>query len=676
MNTDALGQSSTESSCTTSPTISSGNCSFSQGEGSDVDADNAAAFGSSSATGTSSFAAAASTASGSGAVALSGGDASGIQSFAASDGEAAGHHSTATSGSEANGEYSIAFGLRCDADGDNAVVAGKDSYSNGTNAVAIGFGVEASSTYSNNHVIGAGVNPSTRLTNGISNSLMIGYNSTVPTLFVEGSSGTGTWGRVGIGTTDPEGILHIRDESGDDTELVIDQNGTAEANLRFNSASTTEVARIGINANGGSSSNHLFYENLTNNLDQIFRVTVSNTLTEAMRIDGTTGWVGIGAPVPGAPLSVRDQIDGTNGREELARFSVADAALDWLQIRNGSTTNGEFLPEIFGEAVNHNADALRLIASTDDDTGTQPVMSFVSRVKNDPPDNVTTRPIFQWRNNGATRMHMLADGSLGIGTTSPSEILHINGIGRSDQAEWTTTSDVRLKENIQPIEGARQLINQFNPVTFSWVSAFADAHPSSPDANWGFIAQEVEQVMPEMVVTVPEENVSDSVSPWILTDLKLLNTSALQPILVKAFQELDGQVVGQQQVIEELQGTVDSLLAIVASCCQNVEPSFRYEDGSSIEIQEKNASFLLFQNDPNPFQYSTNISYLVPSEIQRAEILVTDHNGRVLKRIQISNRAIEGQITIYSSDLSSGIYSYSLIGDGRVLQSKKMVCVK
>ena len=56
---------------------------------------------------------------------------------------------------------------------------------------------------------------------------------------------------------------------------------------------------------------------------------------------------------------------------------------------------------------------------------------------------------------------------------------------------------------------------------------------------------------------------------------------------------------------------------------------------TGVGIDEANTSFVLFQNDPNPFQYSTDISYLVPSEIQRAEILVTDHNGRVIKRIEV-----------------------------------------
>ena len=183
--------------------------------------------------------------------------------------------------------------------------------------------------------------------------------------------------------------------------------------------------------------------------------------------------------------------------------------------------------------------------------------------------------------------------------------------------------------------------------------------------------------MPEMVITIPAENVGDSTNEMVLTDLKLLNLSPLTPILVKGFQELDNEVAAQNEEIGRMQHQIDSLLAVMAICCQSVEPSFRTNGSGSHGIQGNwNNDYILFQNDPNPFQYSTEIRYSLPSEVDQAEILILNMNGRVVKRIPIIERESEGAVTIYSSDLNSSIYSYSLVVNGHVIETKKMVCSK
>lgn len=102
----------------------------------------------------------------------------GMSTKATSDGTFAGGY-----GSEANGSLSFAFG--------NQVIAG------GTNSVVIGRFLET--TTSPAMVIGTGANLSNKLINGNSNSLMIGFNSNKPTLFVKGAPGNGYTGSIGIG---------------------------------------------------------------------------------------------------------------------------------------------------------------------------------------------------------------------------------------------------------------------------------------------------------------------------------------------------------------------------------------------------------------------------------------------------------------------------------------------
>ncbi len=49
-----------------------------------------------------------------------------------------------------------------------------------------------------------------------------------------------------------------------------------------------------------------------------------------------------------------------------------------------------------------------------------------------------------------------------------------------------------------------------------------------------------------------------------------------------------------------------------------------------------------------------------------------DGNGRVIKTVPIADRG-QGSLLVYGSDLSSGTYSYTLLADGKVVDTKKMV---
>ena len=133
-----------------------------------------------------------------------------------------------------------------------------------------------------------------------------------------------------------------------------------------------------------------------------------------------------------------------------------------------------------------------------------------------------------------------ANGNVGIAVTVPTHLLHVNGIARSSQSTWATTSDRRVKKNIQNIESALATIEKFRPVTFEWKEEYATANEGLKDFNYGFVSQEVEQIIPEMVTTVQE-----TYGKTTIEDFKVLNTDALVPLLVKAVQE-------QQQLIAEL----------------------------------------------------------------------------------------------------------------------------
>ncbi|PKP47552.1 MAG: hypothetical protein CVT95_05545 [Bacteroidetes bacterium HGW-Bacteroidetes-12] len=127
-----------------------------------------------------------------------------------------GNHSFAIGNSStASGLYGYVFGVASQAVGDYSFAIGRYSVTNGNNSYSIGEYVSTSSA--NSTTIGRGVNSSTKLDNNQSNTLMVGFNSTIPTFFVGASSGSGTTGKVGIATSSPirtfdvNGMSHFSD---------------------------------------------------------------------------------------------------------------------------------------------------------------------------------------------------------------------------------------------------------------------------------------------------------------------------------------------------------------------------------------------------------------------------------------------------------------------------------
>ena len=116
--------------------------------------------------------------------------------------------------------------------------------------------------------------------------------------------------------------------------------------------------------------------------------------------------------------------------------------------------------------------------------------------------------------------------NVGINTTAPSFKLDVVGTANCSSNTWT--SDRRKKQNIQPlILTGLDVINKLKPVTFEWIKVEDDGMKGT---QMGFIAQELEEVLPSMVVTANNDEQS-----------KAVKYNELLPVLVKAIQELSTQ---------------------------------------------------------------------------------------------------------------------------------------
>jgi hypothetical protein len=85
-----------------------------------------------------------------------------------------------------------------------------------------------------------------------------------------------------------------------------------------------------------------------------------------------------------------------------------------------------------------------------------------------------------------------------------------------------------------------------------------------------------------------------------------------------------------------------------------------------------NTENYLGQNVPNPFTDKTAIVYDVPYFKQQALLVISATNGKVLKEINLQ-KAGKGIVNIYTKDLTPGLYVYTLIVDGKTIESKKMI---
>ena len=139
------------------------------------------------------------------------------------------------------------------------------------------------------------------------------------------------------------------------------------------------------------------------------------------------------------------------------------------------------------------------------------------------------------------------NGYVGIGTATPGYLLTVNGQPAANgYTQFTNYSDAKLKTNITDIDSCLNKILRLHPVKFNYNQDYLKLVNDSIRPNdavalqkvhKGFIAQEVNQIFPEMVGT-------STVKGKTYFDL---NLSYLQVYLVKAIQEQQKLIIGQQQ---------------------------------------------------------------------------------------------------------------------------------
>ena len=131
------------------------------------------------------------------------------------------------------------------------------------------------------------------------------------------------------------------------------------------------------------------------------------------------------------------------------------------------------------------------------------------------------------------RMH------IGAGTDPSSIQLQVTGqIASTDNITAYYSSDIKLKDNLRPIESALFKVNQISGYEFDW-NEHSHEIQQEKGHDVGLVAQEVEKVLPE-VIQIREDGI------------KAIAYEKVVPLLVEAIKE-------QQTLIEDLSNRIKTL---------------------------------------------------------------------------------------------------------------------
>tara|TARA_R100001440_G_scaffold2666_4_gene7393 strand:- start:6397 stop:8721 length:2325 start_codon:yes stop_codon:yes gene_type:complete len=374
-------------------------------------------------------------------------------------------------------------------------------------------------------------------------------------------------GNVGIGTTNPNFKLHLA-STGADTLLRLENTTTNRyPNLRFTAAGAEYDIGVGGTGTATGYVHNFYIYDITNSAPRI-------TLTQA-------GNVGIGTTVPNARLEVLTSTAGfssiirntnanndsngllvkagTQGTEYALKVSNTNDTQNFMSIKgSGNVGIGTTSPSSTFQIGGGTANVLQKIHGS----GTAGIQIFT----NSPSTGTKIASLEQYFSNegflglyynGSQTVRFRANGKsfinggfVGIGTTNPYYELEVQGQGYFSSHLYAHclgvgaatpnslgviraagdviayySSDKRLKDNIVKIEKPLEKLDKINGYEFDW----NNKQELYKGHDIGVVAQEVEQVYPELVETRK-------------SGYKAVKYEKLVPLLVESIKELKTEI--------------------------------------------------------------------------------------------------------------------------------------
>jgi hypothetical protein len=153
------------------------------------------------------------------------------------------------------------------------------------------------------------------------------------------------------------------------------------------------------------------------------------------------------------------------------------------------------------------------------------------------------------RNVNAYRLFINGSGFVGIGTNNPTQALQV--VGNILASGTITPSDIRYKKNIQPIQSPIEKLEQLNGVTYKYRKEEFPQMGFTDKEQIGLIAQEVEKVFPQLVITDNK-------------GYKAVDYVKLVPVLLEGMKVQQSELIQQQSVNRSLQDQIDELKKLIS----------------------------------------------------------------------------------------------------------------
>ena len=318
------------------------------------------------------------------------------------------------------------------------------------------------------------------------------------------------------------------------------------------------------------------------------------------------------------------------------------------QVRNPAGTTTGYMYGVYGQASTglQNYGVFGLYSSSNDESGAAICGSVNS-----------LRPIVNGQYAGFFNGDVFVEGSLyrsgGCYTTVPEPANIVNSVSLADDAISTAST------NGTGASGVLSKISQISALRY-------DVLPQTDDS----------------ITVVDVSKISQSDSTQTVYSLDVATLQAQFPSLVKISDEgtigidYTGLIPILLQSIQELQAKVAALEA------DNAGGAVAYASSKPIGttgVTSENIDATIVasiaQNTPNPFSEETRISYTIPQSVSEAMICIYDMNGTQIERIDITERG-SSSVVIEAGKLNAGMYLYSLIVDGNIVDTKRMVLTK
>ncbi len=288
-----------------------------------------------------------------------------------------------------------------------------------------------------------------------------------------------------------------------------------------------------------------------------------------------------------------------------------------------------------------------------------------------------------------------ATGNTGIFNENPSVALEIGSPSSIRQVKVNGSivwgSDTRMKKNITDISNSLSKLKQLRSVSYNFkedeseqpiserflkegisIEKMKEDIKNAPKTNaylssrnfYGFLAQDVQELFPDLVY-------KDSAGMLSVDYIGII------PLLVNGLKE-------QQIIIENLQKDyqqkIESLEKTLSACCntgklRSAEASMQSGHDYANAMELNDAKMIVYQNVPNPFNENTTIQCYIPQNIQKVQLCIYDMQGVQVKCLPVPERGTSN-VQIEAGQLTAGIYTYILIGDGKTSEAKQMILTR